>query len=92
MAKLLVSNKARKEFTTLCRTFDEVKSQLQTKFRLEVLKTKKMLALFKNSIKFVKEVALEDETKLKGIPPEDSSKILLWFLEFPIEKLSTHDL
>ncbi|KAJ8754073.1 hypothetical protein K2173_001971 [Erythroxylum novogranatense] len=45
-----------------------------------------------NSIKFVKEVALEDETKLKGIPPEDCSKIMLWRLEFPIEKPSTHDL
>ncbi|KAJ8899742.1 hypothetical protein K2173_019441 [Erythroxylum novogranatense] len=39
-----------------------------------------------NSIKFVKEVALEDETKLKGIPPEDCSKIMLWRLQFPNRK------
>ncbi|KAK7279375.1 hypothetical protein RJT34_24425 [Clitoria ternatea] len=31
-----------------------------------------------NSIKFVKQVVLEDEAKLKGIPPQDCSKILLW--------------
>ncbi|KAJ4844733.1 Beta-1,4-xylosyltransferase irx9 [Turnera subulata] len=36
-----------------------------------------------NSIKFVKQVALEDE-KLKGIPPEDCSKIMLWRLQLPI--------
>ncbi|MBA0868105.1 hypothetical protein Goshw_008911, partial [Gossypium schwendimanii] len=30
MAKLLVSNEARKEFATLRRTFDEVNSTLQT--------------------------------------------------------------
>ncbi|KAG4123122.1 hypothetical protein ERO13_D11G308400v2 [Gossypium hirsutum] len=35
MAKLLVSDEARKEFTTLCRTFDEVNSTLQTKFSQE---------------------------------------------------------
>ncbi|KAF2289971.1 hypothetical protein GH714_039375 [Hevea brasiliensis] len=39
-----------------------------------------------NSIKFVRQVALEDETKLKGIPPEDCSKIMLWQLKSPIEK------
>lgn len=32
MAKLLVSDEARKEFATLRRTFDEVNSTLQTKF------------------------------------------------------------
>ncbi|MFQ6649518.1 hypothetical protein Gotur_023155 [Gossypium turneri] len=32
MAKLLVSDQARKEFATLRRTFDEVNSTLQTKF------------------------------------------------------------
>ncbi|TYH46806.1 hypothetical protein ES332_D11G365100v1 [Gossypium tomentosum] len=32
MAKLLVSDEARKEFATLCRTFDEVNFTLQTKF------------------------------------------------------------
>ncbi|TYH84417.1 hypothetical protein ES332_D02G196300v1 [Gossypium tomentosum] len=35
MAKLLVSDEARKEFATLRRTFDEVNSTLQTKFRQE---------------------------------------------------------
>ncbi|EOY07766.1 hypothetical protein QUC31_011163 [Theobroma cacao] len=37
-----------------------------------------------NSLKFVKQVVLEDETKLKGIPPEECSKIMLWRLRFPI--------
>ena len=32
MAKLIVSDEARKEFANLRRTFDEVNSQLQTKF------------------------------------------------------------
>jgi hypothetical protein len=32
MAKLLVSDEARKEFSTLRRAFDEVNSTLQTKF------------------------------------------------------------
>lgn len=32
MAKLLVSDEARKEFTTLRRAFDEVNTTLQTKF------------------------------------------------------------
>ncbi|KAJ0087769.1 hypothetical protein Patl1_32051 [Pistacia atlantica] len=36
-----------------------------------------------NSIKFVKQVVLEDETKLKGIPPGDCSKIMLWSLNLP---------
>ncbi|XP_057983783.1 beta-1,4-xylosyltransferase IRX9 [Malania oleifera] len=36
-----------------------------------------------NSIKFVKQEVLEDETNLKGIPPEDCSKIMLWHLHFP---------
>ncbi|KAJ7970404.1 ATP synthase subunit d, mitochondrial [Quillaja saponaria] len=35
MAKLLVSDEARKEFATLRRTFDEVNSALQTKFSQE---------------------------------------------------------
>ncbi|KAJ6870999.1 hypothetical protein NC652_036615 [Populus alba x Populus x berolinensis] len=39
-----------------------------------------------NSIKFVKQVALEDEMKLKGIPPEDCSKIMLWRLNLPTSK------
>ncbi|KAF7818588.1 putative beta-1,4-xylosyltransferase IRX9 [Senna tora] len=34
------------------------------------------------SIKFVKQVVLEEEAKLKGIPPQDCSKILLWRLSF----------
>ncbi|XWS66923.1 hypothetical protein CRYUN_Cryun05aG0242300 [Craigia yunnanensis] len=37
-----------------------------------------------NSLKFVLQVVLEDETKLKGIPPEECSKIMLWRLRFPI--------
>lgn len=32
MAKLMVSDEARKEFATLRRAFDEVNTQLQTKF------------------------------------------------------------
>ncbi|KAF8396630.1 hypothetical protein HHK36_018254 [Tetracentron sinense] len=36
-----------------------------------------------NSIKFVQEVVLEDETKLKGIPHEDCSKVMLWHLHIP---------
>ncbi|CAL0310452.1 unnamed protein product [Lupinus luteus] len=35
-----------------------------------------------NSIKFVKQVVLEDEAKLKGIPSEDCSKIMLWRFNF----------
>ncbi|KAL2978509.1 hypothetical protein AAZX31_13G121000, partial [Glycine max] len=35
-----------------------------------------------NSIKFVKEVVLEDQEKLRGIPPEDCSRILLWRFNF----------
>ncbi|XP_054783419.1 beta-1,4-xylosyltransferase IRX9-like [Prosopis cineraria] len=35
-----------------------------------------------NSIKFVKQVILEDESKLKGIPADDCSKILLWRFNF----------
>ncbi|KAL4340517.1 hypothetical protein GQ457_08G019570 [Hibiscus cannabinus] len=37
-----------------------------------------------NSLKFVKQIVLEDETKLKGVPPEECSKIMLWRLQFPI--------
>lgn len=36
-----------------------------------------------NSLKFIKQVVMEDEAKLKGIPPEDCSKIMLWRLQFP---------
>ncbi|CAK7342966.1 unnamed protein product [Dovyalis caffra] len=43
-----------------------------------------------NSIKFVKQVALEDETKLKGIPPEDCSKIMLWRLNLSISKSTSY--
>ncbi|KAK7245164.1 hypothetical protein RIF29_39999 [Crotalaria pallida] len=35
-----------------------------------------------NSIKFVKQVVLEDEAKLKGIPSEDCSRIMLWRFNF----------
>lgn len=43
-----------------------------------------------NSIKFVKQVVLEDETKLKGIPAEDCSKILLWRFHFHVRTISKH--
>ena len=36
-------------------------------------------------MRFVKQVVLEDDTKLKGIPPDDCSKIMLWNLYFPSE-------
>ncbi|KAE8717337.1 putative beta-1,4-xylosyltransferase IRX9 [Hibiscus syriacus] len=37
-----------------------------------------------NSLKFVKQIVQEDESKLKGIPTEECSKIMLWRLKFPI--------
>ncbi|KAJ1387683.1 Nucleotide-diphospho-sugar transferase [Sesbania bispinosa] len=37
---------------------------------------------FQNSIKLVKQVVLEDEAKLKGIPSKDCSRILLWRFNF----------
>ncbi|KAL5148979.1 putative beta-1,4-xylosyltransferase IRX9 [Glycine soja] len=43
-----------------------------------------------NSIKFVKEVVLEDQEKLKGIPPEDCSRILLWRFNFHARTTSNH--
>ncbi|XP_027350942.1 probable beta-1,4-xylosyltransferase IRX9 [Abrus precatorius] len=43
-----------------------------------------------NSIKFVKQVVLEDEAKLKGIPPEDCSKIMLWRFNFRARTHSNH--
>ncbi|CAN8287406.1 unnamed protein product [Cochlearia groenlandica] len=36
-----------------------------------------------DSIKYVKRVVLEDDTKLKGLPAQDCSKIMLWRLNFP---------
>ncbi|KAI3908659.1 hypothetical protein MKW98_006811 [Papaver atlanticum] len=36
-----------------------------------------------NSIKFVQEMVLEDETKLKGLPEEGCSKIISWHLHLP---------
>ncbi|RZS03639.1 hypothetical protein BHM03_00033828 [Ensete ventricosum] len=43
-----------------------------------------------DSIKFVRQVLLEDETKLKGIPA-DCSKIMLWHLHIPRStNLSSH--
>ncbi|KAI3442968.1 Glycosyltransferase [Psidium guajava] len=36
-----------------------------------------------DSIKFVKEVVHEDETKVKGLPGEKCSKIMLWHLRYP---------
>jgi hypothetical protein len=47
---------------------------------------------FQNSIKFVKQAALEDETELKGIPPEDCSKIMLWRLNLPVSKSPSYHL
>jgi len=38
----------------------------------------------------VKQVVLEDEAKLKGIPPEDCSKILLWRFNFRAQTTSIH--
>ncbi|XP_022767396.1 probable beta-1,4-xylosyltransferase IRX9 [Durio zibethinus] len=43
-----------------------------------------------NSLKFVKQVVLEDETKVRGIPPEECSKIMLWRLRFPIGVVPTN--
>ncbi|KAK7355720.1 hypothetical protein VNO80_14980 [Phaseolus coccineus] len=43
-----------------------------------------------NSIKFVKQVVVEDEAKLKGIPPEDCSRILLWRFNFHALITSNH--
>ena len=31
----------------------------------------------------MKQVVLEDETEIKGIPPDGCSKIMLWRLNFP---------
>ncbi|XP_030449837.1 beta-1,4-xylosyltransferase IRX9-like [Syzygium oleosum] len=36
-----------------------------------------------DSMKFVKEVVHEDETKVKGLPGEKCSKIMLWHLRYP---------
>ncbi|KAK7345596.1 hypothetical protein VNO77_16202 [Canavalia gladiata] len=43
-----------------------------------------------HSINFVKQVVLEDEGKLKGIPPEDCSRILLWRFNFHGHAFSNH--
>ncbi|KAF7804485.1 putative beta-1,4-xylosyltransferase IRX9 [Senna tora] len=43
-----------------------------------------------NSIKFVKEVVLEDESKLNGIPPEGCSRIMLWRFNFHATTTSKH--
>ncbi|XP_061357009.1 beta-1,4-xylosyltransferase IRX9 [Gastrolobium bilobum] len=43
-----------------------------------------------NSIKFVKQVVLEDEAKLKGIPPEGCSKIMLWRFNLHARTISNH--
>ncbi|KAF3442884.1 hypothetical protein FNV43_RR16802 [Rhamnella rubrinervis] len=48
-------------------------------------RTSSLQSTSQNSIKFVKQVVLEDETELKGIPPEDCSKIMLWRLHFRAE-------
>ncbi|KAJ4971231.1 hypothetical protein NE237_004330 [Protea cynaroides] len=43
-----------------------------------------------NSMKFVQEVVLEDETKSKGIPQGDCSKIMLWNVHIPRQIMSYH--
>ncbi|KAK7285088.1 hypothetical protein RJT34_19846 [Clitoria ternatea] len=43
-----------------------------------------------NSIKFVKQVVVEDEAKLKGLPPENCSKIMLWRFNFRAPTTSNH--
>ncbi|XP_015899827.2 beta-1,4-xylosyltransferase IRX9 [Ziziphus jujuba] len=43
-------------------------------------RTSSVQSTSQNSIKFVKQVVFEDETEIKGIPPEDCSKIMLWRL------------
>lgn len=48
-----------------------------------------LFSLEQNSIKFVKQVVLEDESELKGIPPEDCSMIMLWRLHFPAQNYAT---
>uniref|UniRef100_A0A1D1XI93 Glycosyltransferases n=1 Tax=Anthurium amnicola TaxID=1678845 RepID=A0A1D1XI93_9ARAE len=40
-----------------------------------------------DSIKFVEEVVLEDESKLKAIPPPDCSQIMMWHLHVPRRSL-----
>ncbi|XP_042475836.1 beta-1,4-xylosyltransferase IRX9-like [Macadamia integrifolia] len=41
-----------------------------------------------NPMKFVQQVVLEDETKLKGIPEGDCSKIMLWNIHIPRQIIS----
>ncbi|XP_010529730.1 PREDICTED: probable beta-1,4-xylosyltransferase IRX9 [Tarenaya hassleriana] len=36
-----------------------------------------------DSIKYVKQVVMEDDPKLKGLPTQDCSKVMLWRLNFP---------
>ncbi|RDY07124.1 putative beta-1,4-xylosyltransferase IRX9, partial [Mucuna pruriens] len=43
-----------------------------------------------NSIKLVKQVVVEDEAKLNGIPPEDCCRILLWRVNFHAFITSNH--
>ncbi|CAK9154570.1 unnamed protein product [Ilex paraguariensis] len=45
-----------------------------------------------NSLKFVKKEVLDEETKLKGIPAEGCSKIMLWNLKTPIGTTTTNHL
>lgn len=39
-----------------------------------------------NSLKYVREEVLEEETRLKGIPTQGCSKVLLWDLHIPVAK------
>ncbi|XP_043698464.1 beta-1,4-xylosyltransferase IRX9-like [Telopea speciosissima] len=43
-----------------------------------------------NSMKFVQQVVLEDESKLKGIPKGDCSKIMLWNVHIPRRQIMTY--
>ncbi|KAL5546209.1 hypothetical protein UlMin_005896 [Ulmus minor] len=46
-------------------------------------RTSPLQSTSQNSIKFVKQVVLEEETEIKGIPPDGCSKIMLWRLHIP---------
>ncbi|XP_042503886.1 beta-1,4-xylosyltransferase IRX9-like [Macadamia integrifolia] len=43
-----------------------------------------------NTMKYVQQVVLEDESKLKGIPKGDCSKIMLWNVHIPRQIMTYH--
>ncbi|CAK9164798.1 unnamed protein product [Ilex paraguariensis] len=45
-----------------------------------------------NSLKFVKKEVLDEETKLKGIPSEGCSKVMLWNLNIPSRTTADNEL